>query len=102
MKINTCYTVDIKSQYIFKDGQAVGIRRVDEAVMKATRTACLDALKFCVNAFLSDWDSLEELSCLMRKRVPAKLHAPCHRCRCTWYRKFLCFQPQKLGETVCI
>ena len=68
MKINTCYTVDIKSQYIFKDGQAVGIRRVDEAVMKATRTACLDALKFCVNAFLSDWDSLEELSCLMRKR----------------------------------
>ena len=98
MKINTCYTVDIKSQYIFKDGQAVGIRRVDEAVMKATRTACLDALKFCVNAFLSDWDSLEELSCLMRKRRGDLLiHS-----RCTWYRKFLCFQPQELGETVCI
>lgn len=68
MKINTCYTVDIKSQYIFKDGQVAGTKRVDEAVMKATRTACLDALKFCANTFLSEWDSLEELNCLMRKR----------------------------------
>lgn len=68
MKINTCYTVDIKSQYILKNGQAIGTRRVDEAVMKATRTVCLDALKFCVNIFLSEWDSLEELNCLMRKR----------------------------------
>lgn len=68
MKINTCYTVDIKSQYIFKDGQVAGTKRVDEAVMKATRTACLDALKFCANTFLSEWDSLEELNCLIRKR----------------------------------
>ena len=68
MKINTCYTVDIKSQYIFKDGQVAGTKRVDEAVMKTTRTACLDALKFCANTFLSEWDSLEELNCLIRKR----------------------------------
>lgn len=67
MKINTCYTVDIKSQYIFKDEQIVGTRCVDETVMKATRTVCLDALKFCVNVFLSEWDSLEELASIICK-----------------------------------
>lgn len=60
MKINTCYTIDIKSQYIFENGQVMGTKRVDESVMKATRTIYLEALKFCANICLSEWDSLKE------------------------------------------
>lgn len=68
MKINTCYTIDIKSQYIFENGQVMGTKRVDESVMKATRTICLEALKFCADIYLLEWDSLEKLNTLMRKR----------------------------------
>ena len=68
MKINTCYTVDIKSQLIVKDNEVCGSKKVDESIMKATRTVCLDALKFCTEIFLSEWDELKEYTSLMRKR----------------------------------
>lgn len=68
MKINTCYTVAIKSQLIVKDNEVCGSKKVDESIMKATRTVCLDALKFCTEIFLSEWDELKEYTSLMRKR----------------------------------
>lgn len=67
MKINTCYTVMLKNQ-IVTDGSVVKTCRVDERVMKATRMLCLDALKFCTEAFLSEWEYLKAKTGVERKR----------------------------------
>lgn len=58
MTIHTCYVVDIKSQLVTEKGEVTGSRKVDEKLMRATRKVCLDALKFCAELFLKEWDSV--------------------------------------------
>ena len=75
MAIHTCYVVDIKSQLVTEKGEVTGSHKVDESIMHATRKVCLDALKFCAELFLKEWDSLKGLQFLeMKRRCDVLIH----------------------------
>ena len=75
MAIHTCYVVDIKSQLVTVKGEVTGSHKVDESIMHATRKVCLDALKFCAELFLKEWDSLKGLQFLeMKRRCDVLIH----------------------------
>ena len=75
MTIHTCYVIDIKSQLVTEKGEVTGSRRVDESLMRATRKVCLDALKFCAELFLKEWENLKGLQSLeMKSRCEVLIH----------------------------
>ena len=79
MKIRTCYTVPIKQQRYTRpdrNGGTVSLwRPVDDTLMQSTAALCLDALRYCVNVFLSEWTYLascptgQKAGTLSRKRA---------------------------------
>ena len=81
MKINTCYTAVIKSQYITvkKDRkiQLAGTKKVDSDLMKKTSDICLNALTSCVDIVLKEWDAVSCIKdALVKKRtVDTMIHS---------------------------
>ena len=80
MKITTCYTVPIKRQ-LTTTGRAKGERKitgsrpVNDTLMRRTADLCLDALKFCVDAFLSEWGYLSSLPVTQKAGVMSRRRA---------------------------
>lgn len=64
MEIHTCYTVKIKHQLdAVPDRKTKKLnifrkRRVDDRSMQQTAEICLEALRFCVDVALKEWDHL--------------------------------------------
>ena len=62
MEIHTCYTVKIKHQLdAVPDRKTKKLnisrkRRVDDSSMQQTSEICLEALRFCVDVALKEWD----------------------------------------------
>ncbi len=81
MKINTCYTVALKSQLpVIKDKKTMRFSdpvRVDSDLIKHTSDLCLKALRFCVDVVLNEWDILCGLKslCSKRRRVDELIHS---------------------------
>jgi len=70
MKINTCYTSELKAQLeIGRDGAIVKAYKVNARLMDTTNRICLDALEYCVNTFLKEWDYLLMFPSSSRKGV---------------------------------
>lgn len=71
MKINTCYTVKIQHQLDAvqdrktKQLNISGKHNVNARLMQQTADICLDALKFCIDVVLKEWDQVRSLG---RKR----------------------------------
>ena len=80
MKITTCYTVPIKRQ-LTTTGRAKGERKitgsrpVNDTLMRRTADLCLDALRFCVDAFLSEWGYLSSLPVTQKAGVMSRRRA---------------------------
>lgn len=71
MMIRTCYTVKIKHQLDAvqdrktKQLNIFGKRGVDDRLMRQTSDICLEALRFCVDVVLKEWDHVKSVG---RKR----------------------------------
>ena len=63
MKIITCYTVPIQKQLLgpAAGGTPVSVCAVDDRLMRTTSGVCLDALKYCADVFLKEWNYLSSL-----------------------------------------
>lgn len=73
MKITTCYTVPIKNQLEFSEDGEVSLRKaVDDKLMKACASLCLEALKFCVEVFLREWNYLSSFKVTPKKGVVSR------------------------------
>lgn len=65
MEIHTCYTVKIKHQLdAVPDRKTKKLnisrkRRVDDRSMQQTAEICLEALRFCVDVALKEWDHVK-------------------------------------------
>ena len=68
MKIITCYTVPIKKQLSgpAASGAPVSMRAVDDRLMRTTSDVCLEALKYCVDVFLKEWNYLSGLKTVQK------------------------------------
>lgn len=58
MNIITSYTVPIKCQMEVESGKAMSTHKVDDSLMKSTRDVCMEALRFCVDVYLREWNEI--------------------------------------------
>lgn len=68
MRIRTAYTVDLTTQITLDSNhQVVQVKGIDRKLMEHTNAVCLDALKYCVSIFLSEWDMLSKVPTTAKK-----------------------------------
>lgn len=76
MTISTCYTSELKAQLeIDGNGSVIKANKVDKHLMGTSSQVCLDALRFCVDTFLKEWDYLLTFPSSARKGVTHRKRA---------------------------
>ena len=75
IRVNTCYVVKIQKQLdVIQDKHTKKLhvlkkQQVNDGLMRQTASICLNALKFCIEVVLKEWENVDrETTCLKQKR----------------------------------